>query len=62
MYRLESLLGVEETEQHAHIYYNLCHVYKELYKDKSISRLYALKAFQYIQKKRYAEKRNKCTF
>ncbi|MGR3778735.1 helix-turn-helix domain-containing protein [Bacillus paramycoides] len=41
----ESLLGVEETEQHAHIYYNLCLVYKELYKDKSISRLYAMKAY-----------------
>lgn len=46
----ESLLGVEETEQHAHIYYNLCHVYKELYKDKSISRLYALKAFNIYRK------------
>ncbi|OOR17653.1 helix-turn-helix domain-containing protein [Bacillus mycoides] len=41
----ESLLGIEETEQHAHIYYNLCHVYREIYKDKSISRLYALKAY-----------------
>nr|EEK67182.1 transcriptional regulator/TPR domain protein [Bacillus wiedmannii] len=46
----ESLLGVEETEQHGHIYYNLCHVYKELYKDKSISRLYALKAYNVYRK------------
>ncbi|NWK69456.1 helix-turn-helix domain-containing protein [Bacillus paramycoides] len=46
----ESLLGVEETEQHAHIYYNLCLVYKEFYKDKSISRLYALKAFNIYRK------------
>ncbi|MED0970531.1 transcriptional regulator [Bacillus paramycoides] len=46
----ESLLGVEETEQHAHIYYNLCLVYKELYKDKSISRLYALKAYNIYRK------------
>ncbi|MEK5247196.1 helix-turn-helix domain-containing protein [Bacillus sp. FSL R9-9530] len=46
----ESLLGVEETEQHAHIYYNLCLVYKVLYKDKSISRLYALKAYNIYSK------------
>lgn len=46
----ESLLGAEETEQHGHIYYNLCHVYKELYKDKSISRLYALKAYNIYRK------------
>ncbi|MGG0649662.1 WecB/TagA/CpsF family glycosyltransferase [Bacillus mycoides] len=46
----ESLLGVEETEQHAHIYYNLCLVYKGLYKDKSISRLYAQKAYNIYRK------------
>ncbi|KWU65106.1 transcriptional regulator [Bacillus mycoides] len=46
----ESLLGVEETKQHAHIYYNLCLVYKVLYKDKSISRLYALKAYNIYSK------------
>ncbi|MGU3371461.1 helix-turn-helix domain-containing protein [Bacillus mycoides] len=46
----ESLLGVEETEQHGHIYYNLCLVYKGLYKDKSISRLYAQKAYNIYRK------------
>lgn len=44
--KAESLLGLEETIQHARIYYNLCHVNKELYKDKSISRLYARKAYK----------------
>ncbi|MGE7875185.1 helix-turn-helix domain-containing protein [Bacillus paramycoides] len=44
--KIESLLGLEETIQHANIYYNLCHVNKELYKDKSISRLYARKAYK----------------
>ncbi|WJE55071.1 tetratricopeptide repeat protein [Bacillus cereus] len=43
--KTESLLGLEETPQHASIYYNLCIVNKELYKDKSISRLYARKAY-----------------
>lgn len=48
--KVESLLGLEETEQHAHIYYNLCHVNKEIYKDKSISRLYARKAYEIFLK------------
>ena len=30
----ESLLGAEETEQHGHIYYNLCHVYRSFIKIK----------------------------
>lgn len=48
--KAEGLLGLEETEQHAHIYYNLCHVNKELYKDKSIGRLYAKKAYKLYKK------------
>ncbi|MDP7978546.1 helix-turn-helix domain-containing protein [Bacillus sp. WLY-B-L8] len=48
--KVEGLLGLEETEQHAHIYYNLCHVNKELYKDKSIGRLYAKKAYRLYKK------------
>lgn len=48
--KVESLLGLEETIQHANIYYNLCHVNKELYKDKSISRLYARKAYKIFLK------------
>lgn len=48
--KIESLLGLEETEQHAGIYYNLCHVNKYLYKDKSIGRLYAKKAYRLYEK------------
>ncbi|ENQ3077060.1 helix-turn-helix domain-containing protein [Bacillus cereus] len=48
--KTESLLGLEETKQHASIYYNLCHVNKGLYKDKSISRLYAKKAYRLYKK------------
>ncbi|SFJ59443.1 MULTISPECIES: helix-turn-helix domain-containing protein [unclassified Bacillus (in: firmicutes)] len=48
--QIESLLGLEETEQHAAIYYNLCHVNKYLYKDKSIGRLYAKKAYRLYEK------------
>ncbi|WP_035430113.1 helix-turn-helix domain-containing protein [Bacillus sp. UNC322MFChir4.1] len=48
--KVESLLGQEETEQHADIYYNLCHVNKGLYKDKSIGRLYAKKAYRLYKK------------
>ena len=44
--KIESLLDLEETTQHASVYYNLCLVNKALYKDKSISRLYAQKAYK----------------
>ncbi|MGG5796578.1 transcriptional regulator [Bacillus cereus] len=44
--KIESLLDLEETIQHASVYYNLCLVNKALYKDKSISRLYAQKAYK----------------
>ncbi|WP_410982855.1 helix-turn-helix domain-containing protein [Bacillus cereus] len=48
--KIESMLGPEETEQHAHIYYNLSLVTQSLYKDQSISRLYAKKAYKLYKK------------
>ncbi|MEN1937872.1 helix-turn-helix domain-containing protein [Paenibacillus sp. 102] len=48
--KIENMLGPEETEQHAHIYYNLSLVTQSLYKDQSISRLYAKKAYKLYEK------------
>ncbi|PFK30546.1 transcriptional regulator [Bacillus cereus] len=48
--KIERMLGPEETEQHAHIYYNLSLVTQSLYKDQSISRLYAKKAYKLYKK------------
>lgn len=39
----ESLLGLDETRLHADIYYNLSLTNQSLYKDQTISRLYAKK-------------------
>ncbi|MCI0765001.1 helix-turn-helix transcriptional regulator [Bacillus sp. TL12] len=44
--KIESMLGPEETEQHAHIYYNISQIRMHLYKDQSISRMYAKKAYK----------------
>lgn len=48
--KADSLLGIEETRQHADIYYNLSLINQSLYKDQSISRLYAKKAYALYKK------------
>ncbi|MGG0121069.1 helix-turn-helix domain-containing protein [Bacillus paranthracis] len=46
----ESLLGLDETRLHADIYYNLSLTNQSLYKDQTISRLYAKKAYRLYEK------------
>ncbi|MGZ9781219.1 helix-turn-helix domain-containing protein [Bacillus pseudomycoides] len=48
--KLESMLGPKEIKQHAHIYYNLSLTSQSLFKDISISRLYAKKAYKLYKK------------
>ncbi|MBO1625658.1 transcriptional regulator [Bacillus sp. SY8(2021)] len=48
--KLERMLGPKETKQHAHIYYNLSLTSQSLFKDTSISRLYAKKAYKLYKK------------
>ncbi|EOO20115.1 MULTISPECIES: helix-turn-helix domain-containing protein [Bacillus cereus group] len=46
----ENLLGLDETRLHADIYYNLSLTNQSLYKDQTISRLYAKKAYRLYEK------------
>ncbi|PEY28782.1 transcriptional regulator [Bacillus cereus] len=48
--KIENMLGPEETVQHADIYYNISLVRQQLYKDQSISRMYAKKAYKLYEK------------
>ncbi|EEM01680.1 XRE family transcriptional regulator [Bacillus pseudomycoides] len=48
--QIESLLGVEESVQHADVYYNLSIIKQRLYQDQSISRLYSTKAYELYKK------------
>lgn len=44
--QIESLLGGEESVQHADVYYNLSIIKQRLYQDQNISRLYSTKAYK----------------
>ncbi|PFZ12279.1 transcriptional regulator [Bacillus pseudomycoides] len=48
--QIESLLGGEESVEHADVYYNLSIIKQRLYHDQSISRLYSTKAYKLYEK------------
>lgn len=48
--QIESLLGGEESVQHADVYYNLSIIKQRLYQDQNISRLYSTKAYKLYKK------------